>query len=107
MQQNQQTKHTQSAKYAAHDHRDHLLERVRNTQRIPDDDWCQQTKQMAKEQANHADVKQDIAKPQIARMQHLRGITLPSILLTFETRQAAEQENCQCNVGIDPVNKLM
>ncbi|KAG0736611.1 hypothetical protein G6F24_018276 [Rhizopus arrhizus] len=62
---------------------------------------------MPEEQAQDADVEQDVAQPQLAAVQQLRAVRLPRVLFALETRQAAQQEDRQRDVGVDAEKKLI
>src|SRR5690606_30629576 len=107
MQQDKQAGQAHRAHDATRRHRDSLLEAVGNTQCVPDDSRCQQTNQVPEEQANDADVEQNVPQTQIAAIQQLRAVAFPAVLLTFKSQQAAQQEYRQGYVWINTKNELM
>ena len=62
---------------------------------------------VAEEQAQDADVEQDVAQPQAAVVQQLRAVGLPGVLLALEADQAAQKKDGQGNVGIDAEEELV
>ena len=47
---------------------------------------------VAEEQAQDADVEQDVAQPQAARVCSMRAVGLPGVLLALEADQAAQRK---------------
>ncbi|ABA50829.1 hypothetical protein BURPS1710b_2760 [Burkholderia pseudomallei 1710b] len=105
VQQDREARERERAHHAARGHRDELLELVRDAERVPDGHRREQTDQMPEEQAEHADVKKDVARAQRAAVQQLRAVGLPCVLLALEAREAAEQEDGGGDVRIDAVDE--
>ena len=63
--------------------------------------------EMAEKQEQHTDVEQVATPAQLAHAQHLRGITLPGVLIAVEADQAADEEYGQADVRINPENEVV
>ena len=99
--QNQQADQRHGAEDAAGGHGQELLGRMAHAQGMPYPQRGEQADEVAAEHGQYAHMKEDIAQAQLAVIQQLAGIALPSVLLAVEAHEAAEEENCQTNIGID------
>src|SRR5262249_37012751 len=69
--------------------------------------WGEQSKEMAAEQQQNADVEQDAAPHQLTSAKELTGLRAPSVLAAVEPRPAAEEIHHHAKVGIEPEEELV